>query len=476
MCEATIWSFLIMVNALTRSAVARLAALALMGASMAWAAGSVQPASPGTLCVNGKCAATTTGGGIKWHPGHYLDGSTFTALGNSNLSTKIAEANMVRSGPQQVLGYEQYYYWRTFEQGGAGVYDFSTLDTDYVNITGYTGGKTTSASYNAPRRLGIYFLHTDYFTQNAASRLLPDYLLSNSVYGAGADGQHTGYWTTTGSQGAGTGSVVAFWRPAVMARLQALMTALAHHVLPDGYTVDTSPYVEWIKPYLESCDDPENPNGGAMDTAADPTYTTASYLAQLEALNVTMAAAFPHTTYATTANFMLDPGSAYSLVQTFASSRSGESGPDVFGYSSGQNVCNGLCGLTFGQAAYIGLKPNSGSWNTPWVTGGTDLRGVVPAVLTVQCTEMVSDCGAHYSAADLFQQANSVLHASHIAWSYIVAGQYAHGTSDDLWYGTASGASNWNAATSGGVLATIVNNPLTYTACPKSYTSGCNTN
>jgi hypothetical protein len=369
--------------------------------------------------------------------------------------------------------------WR---RAARGVYDFSTIDTDYVNITGYTSGSTSSAVYNAPRRLAIYILHTDYFTSNPAARVLPDYLLNNSAYGPGYNGQLTGYWTTTGAQGQGTGSVVAFWRPAVMARLQALMTALANHVLPDGYTVDTSPYVEWVKAFLETCDDPENPaspsGNGASDTAADPTYTVPGQVAQMQALNTTIAAAFPHTNFATPANFLTSAPSMYSLVQTFASSRSGESGPDVFGYSSGQNVCVGLCGLTFGQASYIGLMPppSGNPWSTAWVSGGVDLRGSIPAIVTVECTEMVTNCGVHYTAADLFQQANTTLHATHIAWSYILPGQYSNGTSDVLWWGSASGQSSWSASASGGVLATIVSSPLSYTACPKSYVSGCNTN
>jgi len=231
------------------------------------------PNPPAQLCINGQCAsasAASTTTGVKWHPGQYAFSSAYTTLGNAALSQKQGEIAIVRAGPSQVLGIQDTYFWRTLENGGAGVYDFSTIDKDYVQLT--TGSTTWSPGnpfpgYNSPRRLGIYVMNEDWFSSgNPATRNLPDYLLNSSAYGpVGPDGIHYGYWTMSGSGGAGTGSSAALWRPSVMGRVIALGRALAAHVLPDGLTVDTSPYVEMVAMFGETSQQPS--------PATDSTYS-----------------------------------------------------------------------------------------------------------------------------------------------------------------------------------------------------------
>lgn len=437
---------------------------------------SVTPNPPSSVCINGtNCVSagsgTTSSAAIKWHPGQYMSSSIYTRLGNADASgnpagpEKAAEIALVRSGPSQVLGWEGYYFWRALENAGPGAYDFTSagsgLDADYVAITGYQSGSGSSAVYKNPRRMGIYILHTDYFSPDPTSRTVPDYILNSSTYGpVGPDGTHNGYWTDTGSAGAGTGSVAALWRPSVAARYAALFSGLANHVLPDGYTIDTSPYIEWVKLYMETTDYPQG--------ATDSTYTTSGYLAQLESLNSAAQTAFAHTNYASTNNYFALPADSYNFELTLPSSRSGSSGPDTFGYSSGQNA------NTWGQAAYIGLKPSGNAW----VSGGTSLIGVVPYLATVQNTETVSEWGFYFTPADIFKQANLTLHATHVSWQYVAGMPLSGYNAEDVtanWFGTASSLSTWSASSSGGVLATIVNNTLSNTTCPSRYKNGCNT-
>jgi hypothetical protein len=386
--------------------------------------------------------------------------------GTSQAASKAAEIALVRAGPAVVLGIQEVYFWRTLEPSTMGGYDFSDIDTDYKAITGYVSGTGASAVYNAPRRMMVQVFHDYYFSPSPTVAVAPDYIANGLAYGpVGPDGVHNGYWTANGSSGPGTGSVDAIWRPAVMARFIALQQAMAAHVLPDGYTMDTSPYIEATIPLAETADIPSG--------ASDPSYNDTIYSTELQALDVALQAAWPHTNIGMGTNFLMNTGPTYAFELTLPANRVGSSGPDIFGYSSGANVTLGLSGVTWGQAAYIGLKPGSG---TQWVSGGTDLRGSVPYIGNVQNTETIQEYGQYYTPADLFQQANTTLHSTHLAWQITSGEPQAGHLSEDVtanWLGTASSLSNWNPATSGGVLATIVNSTLSTTACPSTYVVGC---
>ena len=438
------------------------------------------------------CSYTITGGssGIKFHVGNWLDSSLFSSVGNPNSAGKASEIAFMHTNPSIIKGYEAYYFWSLFEPTTLGVYNFNQLDTDYVGVTGWVSGTPTAcggsgATYTDPRHLGIYMLQTNYF-DNDPTGFLPTYITSNSTYGpVGPDGVHYGYWTDTGQGGFGTGSTAALYRASVMARYTAMLQHMASHVLPDGCTVDGSPYVEWVKEFLETASlQPQNAGTTNSGSAADSTFSASGQQTQIAALNAAMAAAFPHTTYGTPANFTGDTGNEdVTLLLSMPATRTAETGPDVFGLTSGANV---PFGLTFGQAAYIGLVPpaSGNPFTTNWVTNngtisGVDQRGIIPVLATIQCTEMVATCGVHYTSQDLFNQANMTLHAPMLAWTYIFAGQYSGATTDAIWLGTASSMTQWLTApgTWGGVLDTIWNNAITYTSCPSSYSSsgGCNT-
>jgi len=435
------------------------------------------PNPPSQICVNGKCTASAaaSSGSIKWHPGYYGATANYTRPGNSTAANKLSEINMVRGGPAAVLGILESYYWRVFENSTAGSYDFSVLDTDYKNITGYVSGSGPAAKYNAPRRLIINTYLSDYFNADPTQAAVPDYIVNSSSYGpVGPDGVHSGYTVSSGLGSGACGSVsacgavAAIYRSSVMNRAIALMQALAAHTLPDGYTVDTSPYVEAVIPILETATTvPVGVN--------DSTWSDANTIAQLGLLQSAMNAAFAHTNIAIPSNWMGTNANAGVVVQNLLPSRSGESGPDVFGYSSGQGSGSGLTALTPGQLGYIGGM------------GGRDLRTVLPEIANVQNTELIGEYGQYYQPCDILQQGNQTLHATHMTWQ-IVTGMPGSGmASQDVtanWYGNAGSQSAWSSGgdTVGGVLTTIVNNKycnggaaVSVAACPTSYTSGCNT-
>ena len=429
---------------------------------------------------------------IKWHPGQYMSSNVYTTINNTNGdnstpagSIKAAEIAVVRNGPSQVLGWEGEYYWRSFEDATAGSYNFggttcpstsgSGFDCDYIAITGYvsgTAGVGAGPVYSSPRRMGVYIYQGYFFSDNVATNSIPipTYILTNSAYGPlGPNGTSYGYWTSNGSIGA----TAALWRSSVMARFQLLIAAIGSHVLPDGYTVDTSPYIEWIKVPTETA---ESPTG-----TTDSSYSDAGFVTQLEALAAGLSTVFPHTSAALTNNYTAFTTSSNALEQYLPTVRVAGSGPDTFGASSGQYASG--AGFTYGQASYYGLVPPFGAGNT----GGTPLAGVVPFIGTVQNTETIAGYGyGPYTPLDILNQAN-YLQMTHISWQYITYGsaglssQCAASTVTAYcetanWFGNAGNQTSWSAGgdTVGGVLTTIVNHPLTQTGCPSKYGS-CNT-
>jgi hypothetical protein len=415
---------------------------------------------------------------IKWNPGYYLSSWQYTTLGNLNNSgqaagpQKAADATLVHQGPSFVLGKEDYYFWRAL--WNSGTFDGSTagggFDQDYVNAVGYvsgTAGVGAGPVYNTPqKRWGIYLLHTDFFNPNPQARCVPDALLNDSNAGAGASGSLRGWWTCTGQTGSAGGSEFAWWRSYEMGKYIQFIQQMAAHVLPDGYTVANSPYIEWIKLLLETDDVPANSSGAIND----PSYSDSGAIAQYEQLITAAVAAFPNTNVVIPFNFLQTASSAVSLAQYLPGARCATGGPDVFGASTGQNIPNGggQAGYTWGQALHVGLLPPAGNaFTTPWVGGGTDYRLMIPEMATIQGTEFVTGNVSLYTPTDLLNQCNN-LKATHVAFQNAPAGSTPTAA---LWLGRASSISQWLSApgTWGGVLDAMYATALTNSAYPTSY-------
>lgn len=428
------------------------------------------------------------GGGtsaIKWHPGHYALSETFVEPGNPNATQIQSEVAIVRAGPSQVLGYVPIFWWNTIENTTAGVYDFSLVDKIYVQLlTGSTTWTTGSAmpALSSPRRLGLYMNTSWFFNANPATQL-PTYITSSATYGPlGPDGTHYGYWTAQGSTGGCSGTVGALWRPAEMARYIALWRAASTHVLPDGNTLDSSPYVEMIAPLQETA---AIQPGGTCGT--DSSYASSTANAQAQTLDVAMGPIGAGTAFTRTNVQMFNnyapggPDESAALAYTLPTSGTAAGGPDTFGISSGNNAgvtCGtGLCGLTWGQAAYIGnVSPGDAHPGNLWgVGGGTDLRGTIAGMFQIQGTELGFD--VTYTPSDIFSQLNTTLKATHAIWDIVGPGTFTGGAINGNWWGSCSNQTTWNAApsTCGGVLFVITTDTLSQIACPTSYTHGCNT-
>lgn len=402
---------------------------------------------------------TPPAGSIKWHPGDYGASNAFTSIGNGQLSQKQAEIAIIRSGP--ALGWQHMCYWNSFTNTSQNVYDFSYFDRDYVQCT--TGSTTWNPGdafpgYNNPKRIGLYVWQANFFNTDPTT-CIPNYILSNSTYGPAPSGSLHGWWVGDG----GTQAEAALWRSSVMTRYIADLTAFANHVLPDGTTVDTSPYVEAIWTTNETVAVPNN-TGGVQD---DATFTDSGYNTQLQRLNAAMQTAFSHTNVVSANNWSSNAATCYAFELTFPSTRTATGGPDVGGFSFGQNVTASTPFTTYAQCAYVGLKPpGTGGYLDPWIAGGTDLRGIVPYIANIQGSEMGYE--QQTNPTDLGEQCDVWLKATHRWWTILVANEAAYVPGN--WYGSAyANPGTWNAATSGGVLAEIVNNPVSHTAYPTGY-------
>jgi len=404
----------------------------------------------------------------------------FTSLGNSQASAKAAEIALVRAGPSQCAFWVGVYYWRALNNT-AGVIGSSPttsgLDADYAAITGYVSGTGSGAVYNHPRRMGIWVLNSSWWSADPTSLAVPDWVVTNSTYGpVGPDGVHDGYFTTVGSGGYGTGAVNALWRASGLSAYQSFLLALANHVLPDGFTVDTSPYIEFVNVLGESNDTPFT-TASAYGTAADSTYTTTGYRNNIASMTAYAAKVFPHTNVSFPLTYLDDMSDVPTLLATFPGRRVALAAGDTFGATTGQNVPtsgNGLNGFTWGQAAYYGLQPPP-SGTAPWVAGGTSYKGIIPYIGVAANTELVASYGAYYTPTDIFTQAND-LGMTHLSYQYVQGQAGSAATAN--WLGNASSLSVWLTApgTWSGTLDTIYNNNLSQTACPTAYTTGCNTN
>lgn len=376
--------------------------------------------NPGTASTQ-----PVAGGAVKkWNPGHYAQSTSF-----DNQSGKNSEINLIRAGPPQVLGLWLYYYITQFENSTAGQYSWTVLDNDYVNLTGWNGSTYTPPSGGGPTKHLSLYINTE-ANSGRLTNMVPSYILNNpSTYGSSPTAGQGGWWTNPNG-----GVTFAHWRPSVSSRLMAFYQALGAHVLPDGFSVDTSPYIEWVSPYGES----------AELAPADPSWSASAWLTELKLIMSTCRTAFPHTNIAMTNNFSSSQSDTNAIEQLLPSNVCAASGPDVFPNSP-----------TWGQASYLG-----GS-------GGIDLRGKVAYIASVQSTEQGD--GSYFSAPTIFAYANSTLQSSHMAWAIISWTPGGHVDSNYL--GSASSLAQWNTnpAGFGGVLRTITTNPLTHTAYPTSY-------
>jgi hypothetical protein len=391
-----------------------------------------KPNAPPSLCVQvgGRQSCTpgngSLNGSIKWHPGHYMASNSIHRVGTAVTDIQF-ELDAVGAAPK-VMGWRGIYTWAALEPT-KGQYDFSTVDAELAIL---------KTQYKATKRLGMVIWPVSFGAMGStANRIVPQYILSDPQYGPGTNGINYGYATTGGSTSTWA---AALWRPAVMDRFIALIRALGAHLNSD--------------PNFEVLMLPET--SSLVGTGASD-YSEAALVTQLERLISAAVAAFPNTNVVIQDNFMqtlVDTGSVLTYAQAH---RAGLSGPDIWGASAvakfGSNPNVFPAGYTWGQICLLGL-------------GGTnncnaDLRGQLPVIHDIQEPEMdgteFQGIGSPFTLADLFDNANGNLHASHLFWTYLGNTPGAPGT--------------WPA-----VVAFSNSNPITHTECPANYGNRCNVN
>lgn len=383
------------------------------------AATTAKPEAPPQLCVAGKSGqncikttATTAGDQIKWHPGHYVASNGLHKLG-SKASAFQNELDAAGNDPN-AKGWRGIYAWAALEPQ-KGVYDFSVMDAELQIL---------KTKYPKAKRLGALISAAAYGQTTPSTAILPQYLLSDSAYGPGTNGNLHGYWATSWTYNA------AVWRPAVMDRFIALIKALGAHYNNE--------------PMFEVVMLPETASA-VMGTAPD--FTGAGLLTQEKRLLTAAIAAFPNTNVSIQNNYMATLEDTVDLVKFSQLARAAQNGPDVFG-SSAVTKYGASKGYTWGQQCLMGLA------GCP-----TTLRTSMPIIHDIQEPEMdgtqFGGLGSPFSPKDLFDNAHGNLKASHIFWT---------------WLG-GSGPGNWSS-----VSTMIAANPVTNTACPGVYAGGCNTN
>jgi len=204
-----------------------------------------------------------------------------------------------------------------------------------------------------------------------------------------------------------------------------------------------------------------------LPIGSDSSYNESNYPAYLETILNGLSAAFPTTTAVLTYNYLGATDGSYSLnqgVSLMAAMKAnynnvGEGGPDVFG-----------SGTTDGQSVY------NGSY------GGTDYRGIIPCLATMQDSEFVVGYGiGPWLVAQIISNANSLLKPTHFASQCHISGLTGvsgtfngvnyNGAYSALWYGSASSIAQWNSApgTFSGVLDAMYNNPLVNATYPTNF-------
>lgn len=386
--------------------------------------------------------ALTGGGGhpLKWNPGHYMGSAVRTNSTNSALAQKNTEIDTMKASGANVLGWMGKYQWPALQSTVSTAFNLSFIDTDYMRVA-YTAGVATGKHM-------IIEIMVDAFS-NTPGAILPAFILNNPAFGAGANGTQNGYWTING----GSGVVVALWRIPLMNAMIALWQAIASHVLPDGFTVDTSPYIEQMMTWEINSPTSADSGGG---------YTSAAYVTNLHSLVQAHNTAFPHTLGIAENNFCNDAATTLQFQTYLKNNRWGGGGPDMPGYSwlTGQSPFGGsLNKLTWGQQAFTGVT-------TPtYPAGNPDLRGLMPHSQEVQDPELVGFAGQFAAApwtpqdimnsvTNLMSKAANAGGVTHFIWQYIGGSGAAH-QDPTSFKNTGTSPGNW-----GSVLSAINANPI----------------
>lgn len=386
------------------------------------------PQSPPKICVNNVCRSASNpnssgGSGVKWHPGHYVLSNQLVRAGNNQWANRKVEIDNSLS-QANILGFMDIHMWNSIETGQS-AYNWANIDQARSYIaTNYPG-----------KRYAVMIWSEDFSTANPAYSV-PGYILSNSNYGPGYNGNQYGYgyW-----QMSDTSVTAAIWRPAVAARITALFQALATHASPysSGFTYDTDPYFEAVT-YQET----------SMSLAGGSDASEASIATQWTAITTAIINSFPHTNVLDQNNYLTASSQAQTAAVGLADMAAGAaaSSPDI------------TSNFTWGQLGYLGAA-NGGT------SGFTSQFRAAPYIALVEVPDYTQTSLSQITQAALNQPSASPtgLGASEVFWNIESTGSGQPG--------------DWQTQ----VLPNINSHPIpgANQSCPSNYTrmrGGCNTN
>jgi hypothetical protein len=410
-------------------------------------AAALQPSPPLNVCANGSCITTSaTANGIKFHPGHYLGSYNVDGTGAPNQG----EMNFLATLDSNVIGYMADYTWSAIEHDqGNYSWSYASNSNTGVNFQNIIADFNYLQSVRPGARFIINLLPETFGNQGTNTDIavngngVPDYILTSPTYGpAGPNGSQYGYELQVGG-GNIYAIVSAIWRPAVMARLAALVKALAN----TSFTTTSGPYAGQTftfdtHPLIEGIITGEDEYSGGD-------YTMPAYLAQLQSLYTTVIPALPHTAFGVYLDYLGgDDGTGMpQAIANAYSARVALTGPDIYGTEREENS----------QIVYAG-----GSWNgSNFVAGGgTNYRGKMPFFGQVQSPDYGKSGPGIDTPANIFTNI-----------------QYL-GTDNAIWTDGAENSpyntsSFWNSYIQPMADAT----PTWNTSCPTAYIAagGCNT-
>jgi hypothetical protein len=364
---------------------------------------------------------------IKVNPGHYLWSYNISGTGPSNQGEMN---NLADARSANVLGGAWIYRWGTV-QAAKGVYDFSSIGTDFNYLQSKRPGARFCAAFATRVFGGPYTAAT-----TVSAGWIPAYILNNSVYGtpgggAGPNGTQFGYTLGEYASGSNYGQVAAcIWRAVIMTEKIALFVNFLNSIVPDGsgLTWNKHPLFEAIIDWDESVLALAGPNAPPSD------YSWSALMTQLEAWWQQVTAAATETSVLTALNFAAQngaPGDMLTLLTSAYNARAGFSCPDVK-YNDAIDA----------QQAFQGKVYNG----TAWVSGGTSFSNRMDSSPQVQQPDYSSG-----TVAQIYSQCE-LLSPNRIFWGMKT------GTPGD-WFSQ--------------VIPVINANPTLNTTCPTEYDGMC---
>jgi hypothetical protein len=320
-----------------------------------------EPKAPTRLCIGSACAqdAPSTGGMIKWHPGHYM-----SLRGKRQPALEMPLIDAI--GNETVLqGILVEWKWSDIEKS-PGVFDFSQIDQYLARVKALPTHKG----------LVIRIEERGFGTPNANSHAP----MPSDMFSAAYDGGDV--WMSNGI-------VARIWVPAVMDRMIALYQALAARY-------DTDPNVEGIS-------SEETAVGFAAPTAPTPAdYSAAGLLQQYQRLATASRAAWAHSNVFIQTNFLGNNTQMESLVKTLVANQAFMGGPDI-------NPPSWVAAKGLSQAEQVlqGIAGNGDS--------GTDYRGIVAVKSEVQTPDYRAGF-ADATPAGMYQVAYGQNHCNYMFW------------------------------------------------------------